>query len=193
MSRNLKVPNYVKVIVIVHGKSEIAIVKHIKSNLRLPIEIYSNKNGKNNIEISSLKAILGNNNFKTLSSLKKKYQIAPLKYFTKNDLEIFTIMDRDNCDSSVFEQYQTGEMFEHNWLSHLLTPIYNIECLEDVLIKAGYPDLSQNKKGYSNLFPVGGSESDIDRIKLLYDNLKKSEDISNMHLFIKKCIELTSE
>ena len=39
--------NYCKGVVIAHGKSELLLAEHIKSNLHLPIEIYLLKNGNN--------------------------------------------------------------------------------------------------------------------------------------------------
>ena len=46
-----KVKNTVA-IVVAHGKSELIMSQYIKSNLRLPIEIYSEKNGRQNIQIN---------------------------------------------------------------------------------------------------------------------------------------------
>ena len=60
----MKKPNYCKGIVIAHGKSELLLAEHIKSNLHLPIEIYAEKNGKLSIQIDDLITILGNNIFK---------------------------------------------------------------------------------------------------------------------------------
>lgn len=54
MSKRSPKVRYVKNIVLVHGKSEQIICEYIKSNLRLPIEIFSHNNGKNNIEINSV-------------------------------------------------------------------------------------------------------------------------------------------
>lgn len=39
-------PKFCKGIVIAHGKSELLLAEHIKSNLHLPIEIYAQSNGK---------------------------------------------------------------------------------------------------------------------------------------------------
>ena len=49
-------PNYCKGIIIAHGKSELLLAEYIKSNLHLPIEIYSLKNGKTSIMILKIKA-----------------------------------------------------------------------------------------------------------------------------------------
>ena len=48
----LKKLNYCKGIVIAHGKSELLLAEHIKSNLHLPIEIYAESNGKTSILVS---------------------------------------------------------------------------------------------------------------------------------------------
>ena len=65
--------NYCKGIIIVHGKSELLLAEHIKSNLHLPIEIYALKNGKMSIQIDSLMNVLGNNIFKSKTALKKNF------------------------------------------------------------------------------------------------------------------------
>ena len=46
-------PNYCKGIIIAHGKSELLLAEHIKSNLHLPIEIYSLKNTPSSVLIFS--------------------------------------------------------------------------------------------------------------------------------------------
>lgn len=102
MSKRSPKVRYVKNIVLVHGKSEQIICEYIKSNLRLPIEIFSHNNGKNNIEINSINSVLNNTIFKSRSSLKNKYEIVEKKVLTKEDLEIFIIMDKDKCDDNHF-------------------------------------------------------------------------------------------
>lgn len=64
---------YTKAIVIVHGKSELDFVKHIKSKLRLPLEIYSRSNGKTSIQISSINDILKIEILKLKNVLKKNF------------------------------------------------------------------------------------------------------------------------
>ncbi|WP_181039155.1 hypothetical protein [Brachyspira murdochii] len=43
--------NYLKAIVIVHGKSELQMCDFIKNNLKLKIDIISKDNGKHSIQI----------------------------------------------------------------------------------------------------------------------------------------------
>lgn len=47
-------PCYLKAVVIVHGKSEKQICEYIKSNLRLKIDIVSEKRGEKSIQINGL-------------------------------------------------------------------------------------------------------------------------------------------
>lgn len=189
MSRKQIAPRYIKNIVIVHGKSEDIICNYIKSNLRLPMEIYSHNKGKNNIEIGSLKSVLNNTVFKTQSKLAENYAIIPKKNLNKQDLEIFTIMDRDKCPDKFFNDYVSKEMFKKHWAYDLLTPIYNIECLEDVLSKAGYTDLRKNKKNYIKLFPINKGGFNLNEIVEFYEKLLTVKNISNLHLFVKKCLD----
>lgn len=170
MSRNQAGPRYVKNIVIVHGKSEDIICQYIRSNLRLPIGIYSHNKGKNNIEISSLNSVLNNTVFKSYGSLSKHYLIMPKRDIKKENLEIFTIMDKDRCSDELFKDYKSKKMFKKHWMYDLITPIYNIECLEDVLSKAGYTDLRKYKKDYIKLFPINKGGFNLDEIEDFYKN-----------------------
>ena len=189
MSRKRIKPRYIRNIAIVHGKSEDIICQYIKSNLRLPLEVYSHNKGKNNIEIGSLNLFLNNIVFKNRNSLIKKYAIIQKKNLKKKDLEIFIIMDRDRCPEKLFNSYISKEMFKKHWMYDLITPIYNIECLEDVLFKAGYIDLRKSKKDYIKLFPINKGGFDLDEIQDFYKNLSIVRDISNLHLFIRKCLD----
>ena len=46
----IKKANYCRGIIIAHGKSELLLAEHIKSNLHLPIAIYAESNGKTSIQ-----------------------------------------------------------------------------------------------------------------------------------------------
>ena len=104
-------PNYCKGIIIAHGKSELLLAEHIKSNLHLPIEIYSLKNGKTSIQIDSLMTILGNNDFKNKSKLKQKYIIEENNKKFINFF-IMPIMDLDDTTEEKIKKYKNGEMFK---------------------------------------------------------------------------------
>lgn len=190
MSKRSPKVRYVKNIVLVHGKSEQIICEYIKSNLRLPIEIFSHNNGKNNIEINSVNLVLNNTIFKSRKNLQKKYEIVEKKVLTREDLEIFIIMDKDKCDDNLFNEYITKSMFKNHWMFDLITPIYNIESLEDVLSKAGYIDLRKSKKDYIKLFPINRGGYNLDEIEDFKKNLLKVSKDSNLYIFVQKCLNI---
>ena len=189
MSRKRIKPQYVENIAIVHGKSEDIICQYIRSNLRLPLEVYSHNKGKNNIEINSLNLVLNNTVFKNRYCLNKRYLIVPKKNLEKKDLEIFIVMDKDRCSDMLFKNYISKRMFKKHWMYNLITPIYNIECLEDILFKAGYVDLRKSKKDYVKLFPINKEGFNLDEIEDFYKNLLVVKNISNLHRFVKKCLD----
>ena len=51
-------PNYTMCAVIVHGKSELQMVRYITSNLRLPVKIIARNRGKSSIQINGLLGFL---------------------------------------------------------------------------------------------------------------------------------------
>lgn len=61
-------PCYLKAVVIVHGKSEKQICDYIKSNLRLKIEVVSEKKGEKSIQINSLKNTLNDTRFRSFDN-----------------------------------------------------------------------------------------------------------------------------
>lgn len=87
-------------------------------------------------------------------------------------------------------------MFKDYWAFNYIVPIYNIKNLEDVLIKSKIINKNtiKNKKGkkdYIKIFPTDDKyiKSDSIQIEKFYQKLSKVEDISNMHVFIKFCLD----
>ena len=109
-------PNYCKGIVIAHGKSELLLAEHIKSNLHLPIEIYAESNGKTSIQIDSLMTVLGNNIFKNKREFNKRYIVEEEKGILKN-FSLMPIMDLDDTSEDRKQKYISGEMFKNHWLN----------------------------------------------------------------------------
>lgn len=185
--------NYLKAVVIVHGKSELQMCKFIKSNLRIEMEIISNKNGKLPIQISGLTNRLNGNDIKDLNSICNKYK--------KDDIDekfkIFAIMDTDDCSDEQKNNYKNKTMFKKHWVYDYICPIYNDSNLEEVLIKAGIKYKSKSskkmKKEYIEIFPTDEKyiKSDTIQIEEFYKKLSEIEvtDISNMHEFIKFCLD----
>lgn len=184
-------PNYCKEIVIAHGKSELLLAEHIKSNLHLPIEIYSESNGKTSIQIDGLMGVLGNNIFKNKRVFNQKYVVEEEKGILKNFL-LMPIMDMDDTSEEKKQKYISGEMFKKHWLGPYIVPIWNRKNLDEVLLDLKLIDKIPNDKEkgkvYRDLFPTNKGESDIQQVKNLMDKFEKS-DRTNMQVFIKKCLD----
>ena len=182
--------NYLKAVVIVHGKSELQMCKFIKSKLRIEMEILSNKNGKSSIQISSIINRLNGNDIKNLNSICNKYE--------KDDIDekfkIFTIMDTDDCSNNEKRaNYKNKSMFKGHWAYDYICPIYNDGNLEEVLIKSGMKYKSKHskemKKEYIEIFPIDNNKKDAIQIEEFHQQLLKVKNISNMHEFIKFCLD----
>ena len=187
----MKKPNYCKGIVIAHGKSELLLAEHIKSNLHLPLEIYAESNGKTSIQIDSLMTILGNNIFKNKRVFHQKYVVEEEKGILKN-FSLMPIMDLDDTSEEKKEKYISGEMFKNHWLSSYIVPIWNKNNLDEVLLDLKLinklPNHKEKGKVYRELFPTSKGESDIQQVRNLIEIFEKSNK-TNMQVFIKKCLD----
>lgn len=184
-------PNYCKGIIIAHGKSELLLAEHIKSNLHLPIEIYSLKNGKTSIQIDSLMTILGNNDFKNKSKLKQKYIIEENNKKFINFF-IMPIMDLDDTTEEKIKKYKNGEMFKNHWLSPYIIPIWNDINLDHVLydlkLISKLPNDKEKGKVYEELFPKNTGQADLEQVNKLLKYFESTTK-TNMNIFIDKCLE----
>ena len=184
-------PNYCKGIIIAHGKSELLLAEHIKSNLHLPIEIYSLKNGKTSIQIYSLMTILGNNDFKNKSKLKQKYIIEEKNKKFINFF-IMPIMDLDDTTEEKIKKYKNGEMFKNHWLSPYIIPIWNDINLDHVLydlkLISKLPNDKEKGKVYEELFPKNTGQADLEQVNKLLKYFESTEK-TNMNIFVEKCLE----
>ena len=184
-------PNYCKGIIIVHGKSELLLAEHIKSNLHLPIAIYSLKNGKTSIQIDSLMTILGNNDFKSKSKLKQKYFIEEKNKKLVNFF-IMPIMDLDDTTEEKIRKYKSGEMFKNHWLSPYIIPIWNDINLDNVLhdlcLISKLPNDKEKGKVYEDIFPKNKGQADLEQVNKLLKYFESTTK-TNMDVFIRKCLE----
>lgn len=171
-------PNYCKGIIIAHGKSELLLAEYIKSNLHLPIEIYSLKNGKTSIQIDSLMTILGNNDFKNKSKLKQKYIIEEKNKKFIN-FYIMPIMDLDDTTEEKIKKYKNGEMFKNHWLSPYIIPIWNDINLDHVLydlkLISKLPNDKEKGKVYEELFPKNTGQADLEQVNKLLKYFESTE------------------
>ena len=184
-----KVKNTVA-IVVAHGKSELIMSQYIKSNLRLPIEIYSEKNGRQNIQIESLLRVLEKGDFSTFNKFINYYPVEVEKKQIKG-CKLFPIMDWDNCNKELYEEYKSGEMFKNIWLAPYIVPIWSYPNLDEVLCSCGIIDKkpSDRNKGsdYQRIFPIHRGELDIIQVEKLRDSLKKCNK-TNLDVFLDYCL-----
>lgn len=193
--------NYLKAIVIVHGKSELQICNFIKNKLRLNnIDIISKNNGKYSIQISSVMKRLKGKDIDTLDNFKNTYkddlEIKDNKIIIDKDFKIFIIMDTDDCKEEEKNNFINKNMFKNYWAHKYIVPIYNITNLEDVLVKSEVINKNtiknkRDKKDYIKIFPTDDkyTKSDTIQIQEFYQKLLKVKNISNMHEFIKFCLD----
>ena len=194
--------NYLKALVIVHGKSEFQMCDFIRRKLKTKIDIIYKDSGKHSIQISSIMKRLKGKDINSSDNLKNTYQddfeIKDNKIIIDKDFKIFIIMDTDDCNNEEEKNnFINKNMFKSYWAYDYIVPIYNITNLEDVLIKAKVIDKNtiKNKKDKKNykikIFPITkqNTESDIRQIEEFYQKLLKVKNISNMHEFIKFCLD----
>ena len=99
MSKSSYSYSFLKGIVICHGKSEKLICEFLRSNLRIQIEIDSDKKGKKSIQITSIMKFLSGEKYKNIASFKNKFDdIEQIKDKKKlpSYFKIFIIMDTDD-------------------------------------------------------------------------------------------------
>lgn len=189
-------PCYLRAVVIVHGKSEKQICDYIKSNLRLKIEIVSEKKGEKSIQINGLKHLLKDNRFSSFKQftdffddaeiIGEKKKLAP--YF-----RIFIIMDTDDCSEEQKRNFISKEMFKFHWAYDYIVPVFNSPDLESVLVRAGIKfekKGDERKKEYIRIFPTDKKYSHREGIELqtFANNLERVKE-TNLHQFIQYCLE----
>lgn len=196
------IPNYLKAIVIVHGKSEKQICDFIKSKLRLKLHVESDKNGEKSIQITSVMNTLKNTNYKNETVFLKCFDDIELVSKGKKDVisdkfKIFIIMDTDDCKQCDIDNFKNKNMFRNHWACKYITPIYNITNLEDALLDCGVKfekKGNDRKKEYIKIFPTDKKylQKEIVQLEDFYEKLSKTNK-SNMDVFVKFCIECSKE
>ena len=161
-----------KIMVIVHGKSELNICKSIKSNLRIKHEIVSEKNGCHSIQVTSILKKLEERDFKNSVNFFKKYPDIEHK---KNELigfKLFVIMDLDDCKENDKNNYKNRSMFKKHWLYNYIVPIYNDPNLEATMKSIGVDVIK--KKDYIKIFPTNHGDLNSEIIKEMSDKKNRN-------------------
>lgn len=191
-------PCYLKAIVIVHGKSEKQICDYIKSNLRLKMEVISDKKGEKSIQITSLLHVLNDSRFQSLAAFSECYDDVEIvlekkKRKISSDFKIFIIMDTDDCTARQKEEYINKSMFKSHWAYDYIIPIYNNPSLEEVLVKAKIAfekKGDERKKEYIKIFPTSNKYTICEeaQLSIFCENLRLIND-TNMNDFIEFCLK----
>ena len=187
--------NYLKTIVMVHGKSELQICSFIKSNLKIKMEIESDQKGEKSIQITSIMNRLNGKKYKEFSYFKNTF--SDIEYNKKKllNFKFFIIMDTDDCTREQKSNFIDKSMFKGHWLKEYIIPIHNSPKLEDILRKADIPFKSKKEKGmkkeYIELFPTAKS-SEVCEKSQIENLMKKLEYIeeTNMQIFFKHCLDI---
>lgn len=186
-----KTPNYSRGIIIVHGKSERILAKHITTNLHLNMGTIGKEKGKKSLELSSILSFLNKPPLATFNALTKEYVIECNKKELKN-FKVFIILDVDKYEE-LKDDYMNKRMFKNHWLYPYIVPIINDPCLEDVLFKAGI--ITEKIKGkdkvdtYFRIFPIqDGGKRDEEQVKLLKDKLSGVKE-TNLEIFLDYCLQ----
>lgn len=189
--------NYLKGIVICHGKSEVFLARFVCSNLHLNIKTYSKKNGANSIQINSLKSLLYTSPFKSFAEFKKEYEVSVTGKGENrkiNNFKLFIIMDTDDCSEDEQKKFITKEQFKGHWLYDYIVPIYNITNLEDVMQQSNIMTtrIKSSEKGeyYSKVFPINTKpvcDDTICQVKTLKSRIKGNKN-TNLTEFIDYCL-----
>lgn len=84
------------------------LANYLKSNLRIPAKIVSDKNGKKSIQINSLKNLFSGKYFKSKNILENHYGLN-----INENFKIFIIMDTDDCNKEEALNYKNKSMFKN--------------------------------------------------------------------------------
>ena len=191
--------NYIKGVVICHGKSEVCLVKYIYTNLHLPIKVFAKNGGKNSIQITSLKTLLSAPPFNNLNNFVNQYDIETVgkgKHRVLQNFKLFIIMDTDDCTAEQKDDYINKEMFKGHWLYDHIVPIYNISNLEEVLVKSKIMSkkIKTGDKGeyYEKIFPINSnplSNDTLYEVNTFNEQVRRVKS-TNLETFIDHCLSL---
>ena len=175
---------------IVHGQSEYKLCQSIRSNLRLKHEIIARQKGKSSIQVTSVKDILNNSQFKNLNAFKRAFPDVVVKKAKLINFKLFIIMDVDDCTASQKREFIEKDMFKNHWLYEYIVPIYNDPNLEATMKSINIE--IQKKKEYITIFPTNHGDLDMEKAEALGQKLAGCQ-CSNLNEYIQYCIEIAKK
>ena len=116
--------NYLKAIIICHGASEYHIARHLKSNLRLKIEVDGKDNGEHSIQINSILNFLNTTTYVSEHNFIKKFKDVIPNGKIHPQFKIFIIMDTDDKEltHTDIENFKNKNMFRGHWAYNYIEP-----------------------------------------------------------------------
>ncbi len=191
--------NYLKALVICHGKSEVEMVRYISTNLHLNVKQYAKNKGKSSIQITSLTAVLNSAPFNSMKAFTEEYAVETSGRGANKKLcnfKLFIVMDTDDCTEQQKADYISKRMFEGHWLYDYIVPIYNVRNLEDVLLDCKVIDkqVRNSEKGayYKRIFPINArplSDDTVYDIKTFKEKIAGCKN-TNLTVLIDFCLSL---
>lgn len=180
-------PVKMRVMAIVHGKSEYIVCSSIKSNLRLKHEIIAREKGKSSIQVTSIMDILSDKRFCSYKNFIKAFDDVESKNKMLVSFSLFIIMDLDDCTEEQKKRFISKEMFLGHWLYDYIVPIFNDPNLEATM-KIANIEVTR-KKDYVAIFPTNQGDLDIDTAKAFSEKLEKCK-CSNLSLYVNHCLSI---
>lgn len=180
------------VMTIAHGQSELAICKHISSNLRIKQPCIARDGGKTSIQIGGLRNLLDTDRrLANPQSFSREFDDVCMIKGLPNNFRLFPIMDLDDCPKSMQIAYRTNRLFDGHWLSSVITPIFCAPNLEEVMKRIGIP--ITRKKEYIQIFPTNhGDYLNLETAAEFAHELGK-HDCTNLGVYVNYCIDVCKE
>ena len=189
--------NYVKGIVICHGKSELQLARYTTTNLHLNLPSVSRDNGKTSIQITSLMDVLNSTDFKDINSFLDCYVVETAGKGKKKRLlnfQMFAIMDTDDCTEKQRQAFMSKKMFAGHWAEEYIIPIYDTPSLEYVMKDCGIltKKISSGEKGeyYTKVFPINSKPLSYDTkndVETLASKVRSCH-LTNLEVFLDYCL-----
>ncbi|WP_444498825.1 hypothetical protein [Veillonella seminalis] len=178
-------PNYLRSIVIAHGRSEYSLCDNIGSTLRLSQKIIANDKGRSSIQVTSLDRHLRNRYFKTPRSLQGQFSNINIEKGEIKNCQIFPILDVDDCTEEQKRAYINGDFKKSYWFGNTIVPIYNDPNLEETMKKIGIKIFK--KKDYFSIFePNSSTKEDI---IMLWQKFREAK-CTNLDEYVGYCLKV---
>jgi hypothetical protein len=190
LPRRLK-PRLLRIIAIVHGKSEYQLCACIKSNLRIKHEVIGKDKGEHSIQVTSILGMLeSDSRFRSFSGFRSSFRDIDVVRNRIGGIKIFIIMDVDDCSEAQKRDFINKEMFRGHWLYDYIIPIYNDPKFEATLKEADIP--YKQKRDYVEIFPTNHGDLDLNIAKE-YEQKFRSCKCTNLEEYLCHCITIAEE